>query len=115
MLDLDLDLEADLGIDTVKQGKCLPRSELPTAFRAMRISDYVTSQLWLTSSSLPATGLGHDQMRSSQHPKPPQQQRLRPPRLWSKRPARNFAQFLPAWKPPIGFLDGYRCPSCARR
>ena len=36
MLALDLDLEADLGVDTVKQAECSPPSARSTASRAIR-------------------------------------------------------------------------------
>ena len=44
MLDLDLDLEADLGVDTVKQAELMAAdSRDSTTFRAMRTSSCATS------------------------------------------------------------------------
>ncbi len=46
MLDLDLDLEADLGVDTVKQAEMFAAIRAATTFRAMRISSCANSQPW---------------------------------------------------------------------
>ena len=46
MLDLDLDLEADLGVDTVKQAEMFAAVRESTIFRAMRISSCGIFQRW---------------------------------------------------------------------
>ena len=50
MLDLDLDLEADLGIDTVKQAELFATIREGTASRATTSSSCATSRPWTTSS-----------------------------------------------------------------
>src|SRR5664280_2687389 len=46
MLDVDLDLEADLGVDTVSRRKCSPPSVRSTAFRATRTASYAITPRW---------------------------------------------------------------------
>ena len=48
MLALDLDLEADLGVDTVKQAETFARSGRPTTSRATTSSSCATSRRWRT-------------------------------------------------------------------
>jgi hypothetical protein len=54
MLDLDLDLEADLGVDTVKQ-KCSRRSAPPMTSHAMKTCNCGNSLPWRMSSASCAT------------------------------------------------------------
>ena len=51
MLDLDLDLEADLGIDTVNRLRCSRRFGRRTTSRAMRTLSCVNSRRWRTLSN----------------------------------------------------------------
>ena len=46
MLDLDLDLEADLGVDTVKQADLFASIRESTVFRATRIASCATFPRW---------------------------------------------------------------------
>ncbi len=48
MLDLDLDLEADLGVDTVKQAEMFAPCERHTTSRVTRISSCAISRPWPT-------------------------------------------------------------------
>ena len=55
MLDLELDLEADLGIDTVKQAEIFAASARPSTSRATRTSNCATTRPSTTSSDSSAT------------------------------------------------------------
>ena len=50
MLDLDLDLEADLGVDTVKQAEMFAAIRATITFRATRTLSCATIPHWRTSS-----------------------------------------------------------------
>ena len=115
MLDLDLDLEADLGVDTVKQAEMfaavraaynIPRDEnlklrdFPTLAHVIQFAREADRcgrlAAWL---QLPARGAGSHQLQ------PPQPQREQ----FAPRPV------LPVSMPPIAFRAACRCPFCVRR
>ena len=100
MLDLDLDLEADLGIDTVKQAEmfaairaeygierdeCLPLRDYPTLARGL---EFVTRR----SRSCAAAGAGrHGRAQAGAAPGGCRPPRLRVPLPWMRSPTRVLA------------------------
>ncbi len=76
MLDLDLDLEADLGIDTVKQAEVMATFAKPTALSATTPSNYETSPRSLASFSSCTTGAPSFVLRN---PRPHRKRNAVPP------------------------------------
>ena len=121
MLDLDLDLEADLGIDTVKQAEMfaavraaynIPRDEnlklrdFPTLAHVIKFArERQPGVAKATAASSSAT-------QGKQEPTQEEPQHL-DSRVQNRLPL--LARSLPVSTPPIAFLAAYLFPTCARR
>ena len=122
MLDLDLDLEADLGIDTVKQAEMfaavraaynIPRDE------NLKLRDFPTLAHVIKFARERQPGLAKATAASSsatQGKQEPTQEKPAASRFSGSKPiTSSSSESLPVSTLPIAFLAAYLFPTCARR